>query len=304
MEKDYLIQKWLNDELTPAEKIAFEQSEDFALHQAIIDQAQNYKASHVVQPLTYETIKSQLSSTPDTATKPQRLWMRYAAAAVVALVLLAGYYVGFSSTTKRFETEIAQTETVQLPDQSNVILNAKSSLTYSTKDWKNNRVLQLNGEAFFDVEKGSTFSVETALGAVTVLGTEFNVKQRDGIFEVTCYEGKVAVTRGDERIILLPGDAAFLNNNVLIAQKISVTTPSWRNNFSTFTNVPVGQVLDELQRQYAVQLTLTNVDTEIPFKGSFEHTNLKQALQAITEPLGLTFTMHSAFDVTISKQAQ
>jgi len=50
---------------------------------------------------------------------------------------------------------------------------------------------KLFGKAYFDVDKGKTFTVKTDLGTVQVLGTRFDVESRDSIFKVVCYEGSV-----------------------------------------------------------------------------------------------------------------
>jgi Fe2+-dicitrate sensor, membrane component len=65
-----------------------------------------------------------------------------------------------------------------------VNLNSSSQLSYSKNKWDSKREVTLNGEAFFKVSKGSTFDVITLNGKVSVLGTQFNVKQRENYFEV------------------------------------------------------------------------------------------------------------------------
>jgi len=63
-----------------------------------------------------------------------------------------------------------------------VVLNSKSTISFNKTDWKNNRQLTLDGEAYFKVEKGSTFTVNTNNGSVTVLGTQFNVNSTRRFF--------------------------------------------------------------------------------------------------------------------------
>ena len=75
-----------------------------------------------------------------------------------------------------------------------MLLNSKSTITFNKHNWDTNRTLELNGEAFFDVEKGNTFTVKTSQGNVSVLGTEFNVNASVDFFRVSCYEGKVKVS--------------------------------------------------------------------------------------------------------------
>jgi ferric-dicitrate binding protein FerR (iron transport regulator) len=64
-----------------------------------------------------------------------------------------------------------------------LILNAASKLSFNEKKWADQRALTLEGEAFFKVQKGQTFSVNTTAGVITVLGTQFNVKERKTILK-------------------------------------------------------------------------------------------------------------------------
>ena len=89
-----------------------------------------------------------------------------------------------------------------MPDGSSVNLNAGSELEYTSFNWKKNRVLSLGGEAFFKVKKGKTFTVITKEGNVKVLGTQFKVKSREKLYEVTCFEGKVQVVIQKDTLVL------------------------------------------------------------------------------------------------------
>ena len=77
----------------------------------------------------------------------------------------------------------------------------------------------------------------------------------------------------------------------LIASK--VTTPPLLANESFFQSVPVEEVLEEFERQYGVQVTANNVDMKQLFTGTFVHTDRDLALKAISQPLGLTYTIEN-----------
>ena len=204
--------------------------------------------------------------------------------------MLTSSYFLFFNTVKSFETEIAQTETLLLPDNSEVILNAQSKLTYNKKNWKNKRDLNLDGEAFFKVSKGQKFSVITDAGVVHVLGTQFNVKERDNYFEVHCYEGLVSVTFNNETIKLPPGKTfRVINNSVEINDDFSSNSSSWMQKESSFAKVPLVQVIDELQRQYDIKISTENIDTTQLFTGTFTHSDKNIALQSVTIPLKLSY---------------
>ncbi|MBK6947309.1 MAG: FecR domain-containing protein [Haliscomenobacter sp.] len=133
----------------------------------------------------------------------------YAAAASVAL--LAWFFLAYNPT-KVVLTENAQQLALDLPDGSRVNVNAATELTYQPKSWKKERRVHLEGEAFFQVEKGEPFIVETDLGKVEVLGTSFNVKSREGYFEVDCFTGKVRVTNQNGSMqVLNPGQSTRID---------------------------------------------------------------------------------------------
>ena len=116
---------------------------------------------------------------------------------------------------------------IELPDQSTINLNAASQISYNDNHWNKARRIALNGEAYFDVTKGATFKVETTLGTVTVYGTQFNVKQRNKLFEVVCYEGLVGVLFNGEETLLRPGEGIFILNNEVKATNSAQSSPSW-----------------------------------------------------------------------------
>ena len=75
-----------------------------------------------------------------------------------------------------------KTKTVSLNDGTKVHLNAGTTLSYSKNFNSTSREVTLNGEAYFEVEKGSSpFIILTDLAKVTVLGTKFNVRSREDL---------------------------------------------------------------------------------------------------------------------------
>lgn len=213
-------------------------------------------------------------------------------ASVVVVLLTSSYFVFFNNT-KSFSTEIAQTETFNLPDNSEVILNAQSKLSYNKKQWKTNRTLDLDGEAFFKVTKGEKFSVMTDAGVVQVLGTQFNVKERDNYFEVQCFEGSVSVTSGANKEILKPGKTfRMVDGKIIDVKDFNATSPSWLAQESTFDEVPLWQVIEELENQYNIDISAENVDKSALYSGGFTHNDMNVALQSVTIPLKLSYKIN------------
>ena len=207
------------------------------------------------------------------------------------LALIVTSYLFLENRDTSITTDIAQKENFLLPDESEVTLNAMSQLAYNKKGWDKERKLSLEGEAYFKVKKGSTFSVETPQGTVTVLGTQFNVFSRKNQFNITCYEGLVSVAFSDTLVKIPAGNYITIENNKIVNnESLALNAPTWVNNESSFENVLVTDVLAEFKRQYPVTIH-TELNLNKRFTGSFTHTNLTVALRSICDPLQLDFTI-------------
>ena len=213
----------------------------------------------------------------------------FAAAASIALLFSTVYYL--TGTSQSFSTSYGEQLALVLPDGSEVLLNSKSTLTYKKSDWfDGERTLELSGEGYFKVKKGSTFSVQSTNGKVSVLGTQFNVKTNPSYFEVLCYEGRVQVQNKEETAILTQGlSFRKIENNLTEKGVFTNTKPNWLNGESSFNNSPLKFVLEELEKQYQVKIDATNFDTTILYTGTFTNTNLNLALQTICVPLSIQF---------------
>lgn len=208
-----------------------------------------------------------------------------------SILVVLGSYFAFSFEEITHETSYAEQKTISLPDGSEVVLNAKSAINFTKKNWPNNRIIQLKGEAFFKVKKGSTFSVQTPNGLVKVLGTQFNIKDTDTFFEVVCYEGKVSVTNNKNEHVLTTGNAIRKidgKNSEKYDKEDSL--PSWLNGESSFLSVPLKYVILELEKQYNIQIDARRIDDSIIFTGSFSNKDLKLALVSVFKTMDIKYS--------------
>ena len=289
MNRERLIEKWLDNNLSEEEFKAFKSLEDYNALMKLSEGLSQFKAPEYNTSEELETILPKLEDkqAPKKVSFLKPL-MRIAAALVVGFGL---FYYSLTLDTK-ITTDVAQHTTFTLPDQSEVILNAESSLVYNKRNWDEDRSLELKGEGFFKVAKGKQFDVNTGAGVVSVLGTQFNVKQRNNIFEVICFEGLVAVTYNNQQTKLYPGDTFLLvNGKQIVNEKEEKQQPTWITGESSFRSIPLGEVIDELERQYGVQMQFDKelINTETLFTGRFTHKNLDIALKSITLPLHLEY---------------
>ncbi|RDK88323.1 FecR family protein [Marinirhabdus gelatinilytica] len=298
MEKDYLLKKWLLNGLTEEEQRTFDALEDAPLYKAIAASASHFKASHVSSPEAFETLKEKLPK-QETAIKKVSWKKTLLQIASVLVIGLAVYYGFFNTQATHIKTVAAQKTTISLPDNSTVLLNTASTITYHEDSWEKERELQLDGEAFFKVAKGKKFDVKTSQGIVSVLGTQFNVKQRGTLFEVSCYEGIVQVSYAKTVKKLLAGDTFRIDAGIEYSGTTNHEAPQWTNNRSSFKSVKFQYVLEELERQYNIKVVYEGDKQTRFFTGAFVQDNLENALQSVTAPLGLTYTFEGTNKVII-----
>jgi transmembrane sensor len=188
-----------------------------------------------------------------------------------------------------FSSSEGQMEVVILPDASVATLNAGSTLTFSD-DWSNERVLNLNGQAFFEVVKGSKFSVVTSSGVVEVLGTSFDVYSRESDFRVACHTGKVMVRVGNQALEITPGFTALLHDGSLQISEFNSANPDWRKGEFIFDAAPLSDVFHELERQFGVKVETPSLEGRL-YTGRFSNKNLDESLQLICLPMGLKYSV-------------
>lgn len=299
MKREELIKKWLDNELSPVELKAFEALEDHATLVKLSDSVKRFKAPEYDSEKELQSVLSKINRSE--SPKNNLLKPLMAVAAMVTLFFAVYYYNSTLDTD--ISTLASQKTTIELPDASNATLNALSSITYNNNKWTNKREVRLKGEAFFKVAKGSKFDVITEQGTVSVLGTQFNVKQRTDLFEVICFEGVVGVTQGENYVELRPGDSYLILDGKLIAtEKEERDAPSWLNRNSLFKSMPLRVVVDEFQRQYNVTIVSEAIDTTLLFTGMFAHDDIDMALKSITLPFNLKYELKDNSTIVLSRE--
>lgn len=292
MKNEKEILKWFNNELSSQEIEDLKKSENLQTLEKIAHYASHLETPNVDAQVAFEAFHARNHSKKKSKVRTLNLTILYKVAAVLIVMLTSTYFL-FSNNITSFETQIAQTKSVILPDNSEVLLNSASKLSFNEKKWTDNRELTLEGEGYFKVQKGQTFSVNTTSGIVKVLGTKFNVKERKNYFEVHCYEGLVSVTYNNTIIKLPPGKTfRVINGTIENIADFNPQNPSWLQQESSFTKIPLDQVIAELERQYDVKIKAEGVDTSKLFTGSFTHSDKNIALQAVTIPLKLSYKMN------------
>ena len=285
MKHENNILKWFNNELSKQEVSDLKNSEDVQTLEKVLHYSSFLQAPKVDAEKALLAFKESHAVKKEVKVRTLNFKVMYRVAAVAVIMLSASYFMFFNNNVS-FETEIAQTKTLALPDNSEVILNAASLLDYNKKSWDKKRDLNLDGEAFFKVSKGQKFTVNTDIGTVEVLGTQFNVKERNNYFEVQCYEGLVGVTYQGQTVKLTKGKTFRIVNGVIIdVDEFNTLTPSWLQSESSFVEVPLAQVIEELERQYNIEIIIKDIDTTQLFTGTFTHTDKKYRITICNNPI-------------------
>jgi transmembrane sensor len=267
---------------------------------------------------------SEMETQIDEERRPVYLQILKIAAIVIPFFLLGGIFSYFIMGNRQKPEIITYTEIrapfgarteIVLPDGSTVWLNAGSKIKYMNVFNRDNREIQLNGEAYFKVAKNADlpFDVKTGDLSIQALGTEFNVKSYDDedIIETTLVEGKIAIHQGrkQKNIYLEPHQQAFyvkynknltvkdlkivreakpevLNSRkdiIYIAEKIDPEPiVAWKENRLILKGEELSNLVIKLERKYDVKFIFGSERLrEFRFSGTLENETLTQVLDVI-----------------------
>lgn len=163
---------------------------------------------------------------------------------------------------------------VVLPDGTKVWLNATSSIKFPVAFAGNSRVVEVSGEAYFEVAKNPSmpFIAKVKDVEVEVLGTHFDVMAygEEGKIATTLLEGSVRVSRGREKYAIIPGQQAVwkedgvfnLNTDVDLEEVVA-----WKNGKFHFNNVDIKTIMRQIARWYDVDVEYENVAADTRLGG-------------------------------------
>ncbi len=204
------------------------------------------------------------------------IWVGIAASATLLLATFLTYYTWHNYQYVEVATTYGEVQEIWLPDSSQIMLNANSSIRYRN-DWTEGgvREIWLDGEAYFRVQKQKhltqgglkQFVVHADELDIEVLGTEFNVYRRHETTEVALAEGKVQVNldRADsaERIMMKPGDLLTYSvpqKSLVTATVDPVARSAWQHQQLVFDGEPLGEVAQRLEEFFGYEIIFQNPD--------------------------------------------
>lgn len=197
---------------------------------------------------------------------------------------------------------------VILPDGTVVWLNAASSLKYPLHFSKNERRVELTGEAYFEVahNKYQPFKVISKNQEVRVLGTHFDVKayDDDDAVSTTLLQGSVLIHNNalNKSQLLVPGQQANLTqNNMQVGEVNTQQVISWKKGYFLFDHDNIKDIMKMISRWYDVDIRYADIDQHETFGGTFsEYSDLKGMLQNLQQ-LGHVHFKLEGRKITVNK---
>lgn len=178
---------------------------------------------------------------------------------------------------------------IVLQDGSIVWLNAASSLKYPVEFNGAERVVELTGEAYFEVaaRPGQPFRVKSKGQEVLVLGTHFNINAYpdEAMTTTTLLTGKVKVSGAGYAGVLQPGEQVQQQENShwqLLKNVDTETVMAWKNGYFSFNNANIVTVMRQLARWYDVNVIFETKNTAQAFMGEIPRSvSLEKALEIL-----------------------
>ncbi|MEX6686979.1 FecR domain-containing protein [Danxiaibacter flavus] len=215
----------------------------------------------------------------------QRWMIAAAIAAVFAAAVLMFYH---ENKQEKIKSQFGEVVKNILPDGSEVMLNANSSVRYNSGwDSTMEREVWIEGEAFFHVAKTAKhnrFVVHTDRFDVVVTGTQFSVVNKAEVSNVVLKEGSVTVQAKNGKVVYMrPGDFIELRDDALTQKKVTAEQAlAWMEDKLYFDKTPLAEVVKIISEHYgvAVELADTGLSAET-ISGVIPNNNLDTVLKAL-----------------------
>jgi len=242
-----------------------------------------------------------------------RNWLRYAAILVLGLFLVSlAAYLAYQQEDldspfimKEQLTVGSSPESLVLDDGTRLTLNPGSALVYPRRFWRKNRVVQLRGEAYFEVEAhpSSPFRVQTSELVLEVLGTRFLVSAYPGAekTEVSLHSGKVRISRENpktgkmQHVALTPGHKAvfLLGEERFVLDLIrDASFPAVGNEILVLDNQSLEKVAGQIAERYGVEVILEDPDmANMRLSMQIDQESLEEVLEIILKILPLRYEL-------------
>lgn len=336
---DLIISK-LKGELTASDEQLFEKWLSVAEHKGLFEELQEVwkqvrakavgytvdtdscwnelmrRMNEIEQTESLNKPKDEGNKTTDNKHKTIIFMRKYVAAACILAVLFAsasfyfGIKVGRPEVAQQTYTNWGGKSKIVLPDGTTAWAHSKTSLSYNTNFKVKERVVNVTGEAYFDVthDKNNPFIVQMDGVRVVVHGTKFNVEafpESDNIY-VSLQKGSVSLETAKEQRMLRPGEIATYNkrNQGIQIEKGNVNLAvSWANDQIIFRNKNLEEISQFLSKWYNVKINLSpKIKDQFRYTFTLRHEPLEEILRIMSRIHPIEYSFDEENVVTIDKK--
>lgn len=230
----------------------------------------------------------------------RRHWMVAAASLFVLMLAISALFKSWwlsepapqSLAMLTLQTEQG-TRTDTLPDGTVVTLNKNSRLQYPARFEDSVRQVQLEGEAFFEVRRDTAhpFIIRTEDVQVRVLGTSFNVRNRNGETKVVVETGLVQVSHRSKQVKLKAGEQVKVRStdtSMMVKPVTNVLYNYYRSHVFVCDDTPLPVLVQALNEAYDVPIEIGNPELQgLRITTTFNNESLDTIINVISETLGI-----------------
>ena len=226
-------------------------------------------------------------------------------AAVIAILLMSGLLYMMTKKADQYlgsqtiNVPAGQYVNLSLPDGTEIWLNSRTRIEYPVSFNKKERVVKLDGQAYFEVahDEDSPFVVETSKGKIKVLGTKFDVNAYadQNNFETTLMEGRVEIglnSGGEKPVVLNPDTKASLSEGKLVITRIpDYDVYRWKEGLICFNNASFEEIMNDFKRIYGIDIILENTSVnKYTYTGKFRFVDgIEYALRVLQRDISFKY---------------
>lgn len=225
-----------------------------------------------------------------------KAWLKFAASAIFLCALAVAGYRYLSPVTPHVQLITqGKIESDTLPDGTGVFLNKTTELEYSFNKSKNQHVVKLKGEAFFNIRHQEDKNFIVDLGEVYIrdIGTSFNVKAHpdSSTIEVIVEEGEVMFFSDTDTGIYLRENGKGVYNKKsgkFFIENPEVNEIAYKTKFFVFTDVDLQSIINTVNEVYETKIRIADALKECRLSVNFNNETTEEISNIIAETLGLT----------------
>jgi len=225
-----------------------------------------------------------------------RKLMRYAAivSMLIATSITSFFIFNRDSNLILVKNNTKLDKVLKLEDGTNILLAQGGSISYPKYFTKNNRLIQLTGEAFFDVakDKSRPFIITTSLTKTKVLGTSFRISEGISKTSITVESGIVEFMQVDDpgnKVRLVKGDFAnYIGKQKVVLQGKQSNNEQLLIKHLAYQNEKLETICNDLKELYNIDIRIEgNQIPQLLMTATFEDQNLDHILESISFSLDL-----------------